>query len=91
MVDFAALPVRIDTRFAELLLALPDLVALDLPALVPAAGYPGTREIPATGYVAALVATKLVGLRQVGHIDDIAVEPGAGLFVGLSSIPKTRG
>jgi hypothetical protein len=31
-----------------LLLMIPDLVALDLPALVRAAGYPGTAAIPAT-------------------------------------------
>jgi transposase len=87
--DFAALPDRVDTRFAGLLLAIPDLVALDLPGLVAAAGYPGTREVPAVSYVASLLATKLVGLRRVGHVDDIAADLGAGVFAGLSSIPKT--
>ena len=33
---------------AGLLLLVPDLVALDLPALVRDAGYPGTRIVPAT-------------------------------------------
>jgi transposase len=89
IIDFDALPERIDTRFAGLLLAVPDLAALDLPALVAAAGYPGTRDIPAAGYLASLLATKLVGLRRVGHVDDIAADPGAGLFAGLSTIPKT--
>ena len=37
---------------AGLLLAVPDLVALDLPALAAAAGYPGTRVIPATSLAA---------------------------------------
>jgi transposase len=87
--DFDALPERFDTRFAGLLLAMPDLVALDLPGLVKAAGYPGTREIPAVSYVASLVATKLIALRRVGHVEDIAADAGAGLFAGLSSIPKT--
>jgi transposase len=87
--DFDALPDRFDTRFAGLLLAVPDLVALDLPGLVSAAGYPGTREIPAIGYVASLLLTKLVRLRRVGHVDDIAADLGAGLFAGLSAIPKT--
>ena len=36
-----------ETAMAGLLLAVPDLVALDLPALAAAAGYPGTRVIPA--------------------------------------------
>ena len=39
------------TRLAGLLLALPDLLALDLPGLVDAAGYPGTRDIPAISYL----------------------------------------
>jgi transposase len=87
--DFDQLPETFDTRFAGLLLAMPDLVALDLPGLVKAAGYPGTREIPAVSYVASLVATKLIALRRVGHVEDIAADAGAGLFAGLSSIPKT--
>lgn len=89
VVDFDRLPRRIPTRFAGVLLAIPDLVALDLPGLVAAADYPGTREIPATSYLAALVFTKLVGLRRVGHVEDIAADVGAGLFAGLSTIPKT--
>ena len=87
--DFDQLPDKFDTRFAGLLLALPDLVALDLPALVRQAGYPGTRDIPAVSYVASLVLTKLTGLRRIGHVDDIASDLGAGLFAGLSTIPKT--
>ncbi len=89
IVDFDTLPQRIDTRFAGLLLAIPDLAALDLPAVVAQAGYPGTRDIPATRYLLSLLATKLVGLRRVGHVDDIAADVGAGLFAGLGSIPKT--
>jgi transposase len=89
MVDFDALPERFDSRFAGMLLAIPDLIALDLPGLVEAAGYPGTREIPATRYLASLLFTKLVALRRVGHVDDIAADVGAGLFAGLSTIPKT--
>lgn len=87
--DFTARDERLDTRFAGLLLAIPDLVALDVGGLVAAAGYPGTRDIPATSYLLALLATKLIGLRRVGHVDDIAADAGAGLFAGLSTIPKT--
>jgi hypothetical protein len=47
VIDFAAMPARAHTAMAGLLLAVPDLVALDLPALVAAAGYPGTSVIPA--------------------------------------------
>jgi hypothetical protein len=59
LVDFDELPGKFDTRFAGLLLAMPDLIALDLPGLVKQAGYPGTREIPAISYVASLLLTKL--------------------------------
>src|SRR4249919_3584230 len=47
VIDFAAFPAAATTRLAGLLLAVPDLAALDLPALARAAGYPGTRVIPA--------------------------------------------
>ena len=63
--DFAALPARVHTTMAGLLLAIPDLVALDLPALAAAAGYPGSKAIPATGYLLALLALKLTATRRV--------------------------
>ncbi len=44
--EVADLPADAPTRLAGLLLTLPDLLALDLPALVAAAGYPGTRTSP---------------------------------------------
>jgi len=47
VIDFDDRPVRADTGMAGLLLVIPDLIALDLPALVAAAGYPNTRVIPA--------------------------------------------
>jgi len=77
------------TRLAGLLLALPDLLALDLPALVAAAGYPGTRDIPAIGYLLSLLALKLTGTRRVSHVHDMAADPAAALFTGLTALPKT--
>src|SRR6266700_1073043 len=58
VIDFAAFPARAETRLAGLLLALPDLVALDLPALTRAAGYPGTSVIPAVSWLLSLLALK---------------------------------
>jgi hypothetical protein len=45
--DFAALPERAGTRLAGLLLTIPDLIALGVPDMVTAAGYPSTGKIPA--------------------------------------------
>ena len=50
---------------AGLLLAIPDLVALDLPALAAAAGYPGTKAIPAASYLLSMLALKLTATRRV--------------------------
>ncbi len=88
VLDFEQLPARSDTKLAGLLLAIPDLVALDLPALVAAAGYPGTTVIPAISSVLSLLALKLVGTRRVSHVDDLAADPAAGLFAGLVALPK---
>lgn len=87
--DFAALPAQAETRVAGLLLAIPDLLNLDLPALVRAAGYPSTAKIPATSYLLSLLALKLVGIRRVSHVEDLAADPGAALFAGLAALPKT--
>ncbi|MGH3858101.1 hypothetical protein [Actinokineospora sp.] len=88
VIDFAELPERCDTKLAGLLLAVPELVALDLPGLVTAAGYPGTRVIPAISSVLSLLALKLVGTRRVSHVEDLAADPAAGLFAGLAALPK---
>jgi hypothetical protein len=89
LLDFTRLPARSPTTMAGLLLAIPDLLALDLPALVRAAGYPGTRAIPATNYLLSLLALKLTATRRVSHVEDLAADPGAALFAGLTALPKT--
>jgi hypothetical protein len=86
--DFTSLPDRAETRLAGLLLAIPDLVALGLPDLVAAAGYPSTPRIPALSYLLSLLALKLTSTRRVSHVYDIAADPGAALFAGLTALPK---
>ena len=88
VVDFAQWPERIDSKLAGLLLTIPDLVALDLPALVKTAGYPGTTVIPALSSVLSLLALKLTGTRRVSHVEELATDPAAALFAGLTSLPK---
>jgi transposase len=87
-IDFAALPARAHTTMAGLLLAIPDLVALDLPALAAAAGYPGTTAIPAASYLLSLLALKLTATRRVSHVDDLLADPAPALLAGLSILPK---
>jgi len=43
----------------------------------------------ATSYLLSLLALKLVGIRRVSHVDDLAADVGAGLFAGLAALPKT--
>jgi hypothetical protein len=87
--DFATLPDRADTTMAGLLLVIPDLIGLDLPALIRAAGYPGTRAIPAVSWLLSLLSLKLTGTRRVSHVDDhLLIDPAAALFAGLSTLPK---
>jgi transposase len=88
VIDFDIWPAQQDTKLAGLLLAVPDLVALDLPGIVERAGYPGTSVIPALSSVLSLLALKLTAVRRVSHVDDLATDPAAALFAGLTSLPK---
>jgi len=88
ILDFAELPAQAETRLAGLLLTIPDLLALDLPGLVAAAGYPASPRIPALSYVLSLLALKLTATRRVSHVYDLAADPGAALFAGLVALPK---
>lgn len=81
-------PVSDETSYAGLLLLAPALVELDLPAAVAAAGWPGTREVPALCSALSLLALKLIGQRRVSHVDDVATDAGLAAFAGLESLPK---
>ena len=86
--DFDALPGRAETRLAGLFLAIPDLIDLGITDLVTATGYPSTPKIPALSYILSLLALKLTSTRRVSHVYDIAADPGAALFAGLTALPK---
>jgi hypothetical protein len=88
VIDFDAWPPGLETTRAGLLLVIPDLVSLDLPALARAAGYPGTRVIPATSWLLALLALKLTRTRRVSHAGDLLADPAAALLAGLAVLPK---
>jgi hypothetical protein len=87
--DFDTWPGRVETGRAGLLLLVPDLIGLDLPALVKRAGYPGTRIVPALSWLLSLLALKLTRTRRVSHVDDLLLtDPAASLFAGLATLPK---
>jgi hypothetical protein len=88
VIDWDAWPGRLDSVRAGLLLVVPDLVALDLPALIAKAGYPGTSVIPAASWLLSLLALKLTRTRRVSHVDDLLADPAAGLLAGLAVLPK---
>ncbi len=78
-----------DSTRAGLLLVLPDLAALGLPALARRAGYPGTRVIPAVSWLLSLlVALKLTRTRRVSHVDDLLADPAAAMLAGMAVLPK---
>ena len=81
-------PVRLASDYAGVLLLLPALVALDLPGAVAAAGFPGTREVPALSSILSLLALKSIGRRRVSHVDDLCTDPALAAFAGLESLPK---
>ena len=88
MIDLSAWPARLESTRAGLLLVLPALAALDLPALAASAGYPGTSVIPATCWLLSLLALKLTRTRRVSHVDDLLADPAAALLAGLAVLPK---
>jgi hypothetical protein len=88
LIDFAAWPARLETTRAGLLLAVPALVSLDLPGLASAAGYPGTRVVPAVNWLLSLLALKLTRTRRTSHVDDLLADPAAALFSGMAALPK---
>ncbi|MGH7333976.1 MAG: transposase [Candidatus Rokuibacteriota bacterium] len=89
VIDWDEWPDRVEARHAGLLLAVPELIGLDLPKMIRAAGYPGTQVVPAISSILSLLALKLASTRRVSHVEDLATDPGAALFAGLSSLPKT--
>jgi hypothetical protein len=88
VIDLDSWPARLESTRAGLLLVLPDLVHLDLPALARRAGYPGTRVIPAISWLLSLLALKLTRTRRVSHVDDLLADPAAALLAGLAALPK---
>jgi len=87
-IDWPEQPVTVAAEYAGALLLVPGLIALDLPGAVRAAGFPGTRVIPALSSVLSLLALKLIGRRRTSHVDDVCHDPALALLAGLECLPK---
>ena len=79
----------VQSAHAGLFLLIGELVALDLPGLVKAAGWPSTSQLSALRSVLALMALKLSGRRRRSHVRDVVHDPALGIFAGLNVLPKT--
>lgn len=79
----------IQTAHAGLFLLIGELIELDLPGLVKAAGWPSTSQLGALRSVLSLLALKLSGRRRRSHVRDIVHDPALGAFAGLNVLPKT--
>jgi hypothetical protein len=76
------------SRVAGVFLFLPLLARLGFDRLVTAAGYPGSKMIPAASAVLALLVLKLLDKERRSHINDFNMDEALGLFAGLNILPK---
>ena len=79
---------RLSSEHAGLFLLLPELVELDIPALIAKAGYPSTTKLAALNSLLALLALKLQEERRRSHVYDVVHDRALGLFCGLNVLPK---
>ena len=87
--QFGLAPRRFATALCGLFVFVPWLVRLDLDGLVAAAGFPGTRMIPAAHAVRAALALKLTSTERKSHGMDWVFDEGLALWTGLNVPPKT--
>lgn len=76
------------SEHAGLFLLLPELLDLDVPALVTAGGYPGTTQLTALNSLLSILALKLYERRRRSHVYDVVHDRALGVFCGLSVLPK---
>lgn len=78
----------LSSEHAGLFLLVPELLELDVPDLLSAAGYPGTRQLTAVNSLLALLALKLYERRRRSHVYDVVHDTALGVFCGLTALPK---
>src|SRR5215831_15431044 len=85
--EFSLLPRT--TQFGGRFLFLPFLARCGFPELVKKAGYPGTKMIPATQALLAILGLKLSSTERKSHVMDLVFDQGLALWAGLNVVPKT--
>jgi transposase len=78
----------VSSEHAGLFLLLPELVDLDVPALVSAGGYPGSTQLTALNSLLSILALKLYERRRRSHVYDVVHDQAFGVFCGLTVLPK---
>jgi len=79
---------QIACEHAGLLLLMPAITELGLPELIAASGYPSTTQLSAWHSLGTLLLAKCARVARVSHTDIIADDPGLGLMLGLTALPK---
>jgi hypothetical protein len=80
---------KMTTRYGGIFFFLPFINQLNLPSLIQQAQYPATEQLCASHYILSLLFLKLLDKERLSHIDDVNLDAGAGLFVGLNGLPKS--
>jgi transposase len=86
--EFSLTPRRFTTACGGLFLFVPDMVRLDIEAMVTAAGLPGSKMIPAGHALRTALAVKLWSIERKSHVMALLADEGFGLFAGLNVMPK---
>lgn len=79
---------RFESPGAGIFLFAPLIAELGLDEIVPKAGLPGSKVIPALSYFLSFLSLKLLGTERYSHVGEHTFDPGLGLFSGLNTIPK---
>jgi hypothetical protein len=79
---------RLRTRTAGAFLFWPLLARLRFDRVVDAAGYPGSKMVPACHALLSLLLLKLLDKERRSHIDDFNCDEAMGLWTGLNILPK---
>jgi transposase len=81
-------PAQIPCEHAGLYLLVPAMLRLGLPELCVAAGYPQTSVLSRWHSLASLLLLKLARRARAAHAGQLATDPGLGLCLGLTALPK---